>query len=56
MGRFKKYYTEEAQTKARKERQMKYYWKHKKEINLKDKLKYQESKKLEAGDDLIKEG
>jgi hypothetical protein len=23
---------------------MKYYWKHKKEINLKDRLKYEESK------------
>jgi len=44
MGRIKKYWTEEAKIKARKQRQMKYYWKHKKEINLKDRLKYEESK------------
>jgi hypothetical protein len=44
MGRIKKYWTEESKIEARKKRQMKYYWKHKKEINLKDKLKYEESK------------
>jgi len=45
MGRLKKYWTEEQKTEARKKRQMKYYWKHKKEINLKDKTKYEENKK-----------
>jgi len=42
MGRMKKYWTEEDKINARKQRQMRYYWKHKKEINLKDREKYKE--------------
>jgi hypothetical protein len=40
MGRTKKYTTKEQQDNARKERQMKYYWKNRDDINDKNKERY----------------
>ena len=54
MGRLKKYWTEEQKAEARKKRQMKYYWKHKKEINFKDRIRYEGGR--ENNTDTIKDG
>jgi len=42
MGRTKKYTTKEQQDEARKQRQMKYYWKNRDDINNKNKERYHE--------------
>lgn len=52
MGRMKKHMTEEQQINARKERQMKYYWKKKDEINKKNLERYHQKKNNDTGDNV----